>query len=401
LLVQYSARHQHDEDERRLRANGARLTPVVQSSGPVPARYRSEYSRVEAEVDGFATRAGAPPAHPSTVVGTELLAANGNIGAGLLGPQAISGVISQLEAFKALGVEGVTVNVSFPLLLSSTPDSSRYLSFYEQVAAQVRSRHMVLSVEENPVFSGTPLTSLSISYSGLTLASYAVEQREEAQVIIDDLSPSYLLLLTEPDTFSDMLNIDLDTPAAAVELVDDELDGLNRGRTEVGAGTGMWTTPAVDQALLSQTAIDYLDVHVYPLGPAQIDSLIADVGAADAAHKKLVMDETWLEKPTSTEGTGSQGAPDELKLNSYRFWEPLEERFVTAMVRYARSHAFAYVSFFDGARAFFGFLSWSAQLEAASYETFTRKCDQLVAGNMRRLYVLGTGIALSDAIRTR
>jgi hypothetical protein len=71
------------------------------------------------------------------------------------------------------------------------------------------------------------------------------------------------------------------------------------------------------------------------------------------------------------------------------------------MVRYARSHAFAYVSFFDGARAFFGFLSWSAQLEAASYETFTRKCDQLVAGNMRRLYVLGTGIALSDAIRTR
>jgi len=256
-------------------------------------------------------------------------------------------------------------------------------------------------VEENPVFSGTPLTSLSISYSGLTLVSYAVEQREEAQVIIDDLSPSYLLLLTEPDTFSDTLNIDLDTPAAAVELVDDELDGLNRGRTEVGAGTGTWTTPAVDQALLSQTAIDYLDVHVYPLGPAQVEDLIADVGAADAAHKKLVMDETWLEKPTSTEGTGPQGAPDELKLNSYRFWEPLDERFVTAMVRYARSHAFAYVSFFDGARAFFGFLSWSARLEAAPYGTFTREYDQLVAGNMRRLYVSGTGLALSDAIRTR
>jgi hypothetical protein len=158
---------------------------------------------------------------------------------GLLGPQAISGVISELEAFKALGVKGVTVDVSFPLLLLSTPDSSRYLSFYEQVAEQARSRQMVLSVKENPVFSGTPLTSLSISYSGLTLASYAAEQREEAQVIIDHLSPSYLSLLTEPDTFSDTLGIDLDTPAAAVELRVPQLVGTpGEGRLVEGLPYG-------------------------------------------------------------------------------------------------------------------------------------------------------------------
>jgi len=377
-----------------------RLTVNPQPPGPVPAQYAAEYAAVSGQVAAFGKDAGTPPASASTTVGTELLSANGNIGAPLLAPGAINGVSNELNAFRALGVTGVTVDVSFPLLLPSTAGAAGYRAFYEQVASQVRARHMVLSVEENPIFSGTPLTSLSISYAGLTLASYAAEQRTQAQTIIDDLHPAYLSLLTEPDTFTDTLGISLDTPRNATAVVRAELTGLRRHGTLVGAGTGTWSSPAIDAALLRGTAINYLDVHVYPIAPVGVANLLTDVAAAQHAGKTLVMDETWLNKPTPTSGDGPAGAPESLKVKSYSFWEPLDQTFVTSMLEYVRTQGFAYVAFFDGARAFFGYLDWSPALEAATYQQFSMEYNRLVAADMASLTISRTGYALVQAIGT-
>jgi hypothetical protein len=353
---------------------------------------------VSSEVQTFAGSVAQPPAGSSTVLGTELLTANGNIGARLLAPGAIGGVEAELDALQALGVGGVTVDVSFPLLLTSTAGHAGYLEFYEQVAKQIRARHMVFSVEENPIFSGTPLTTLHISYAGLTLSKYAAEQRRQAQLIVDDLKPEYLSLLTEPDTFTDVLHITLDTPATATAVVCDELAGLRRGHTLVGAGSGTWSAPSIDRALLARTSINYLDVHVYPLGPADVANLNADVSAANASHTPLVMDEAWLNKPQPSAGLGPAGAPEALKVKSYSFWEPLDETWVSAMAGYVRDHGFRYASFFDGARAFFGYLTWSPALDSASYQSFSSQYNLLVGEDMRSLTISGTGEALREAL---
>src|SRR5579872_5814848 len=142
-------------------ASAATLTTLPSGPGPVPPQYDAAYSAVRSQVDAFAAQAGPAPRRPATKIGIELLAANGNIGAGLLAPRSLTGVETELDAFRALGIGGVTVDVSFPLLLSSTPGHAAYLAFYEKVAVQIRRRHLVFSVEENPVFSGTPLTGLS------------------------------------------------------------------------------------------------------------------------------------------------------------------------------------------------------------------------------------------------
>jgi hypothetical protein len=386
-------------------SSGSQLTPLGQTPGPVPAEYQSEYATVQAYAQSFESLSGGSPAGGSTAVGAELLSANGNIGSGLLDPQAISGVEAELNAYQALGVQGVTVCVSFPLLLPSTPGSSGYLSFYEQVAQQVHSRGMVLSVEENPVFSGTPLTSLSFSYAGLTLPSYAAEEQQQAQLIINDMKPAYLSLLTEPDTFSSVLHLTLDTPATAAQVVSDEIAGLSRGSTLVGAGSGTWSSPAIDQSLLT-TSIDYLDVHVYPLAPADITNLESDVTAARSAHKPLVMDETWLYKdftngsfgPAGTSELAGDGAVNEQKDVSFGFWEPLDQSYVTAMVNYVRSQGFSYVAFFDGARCFFGYLTWTPQLDADSYSVLIQAYNQMVSANLRSLSASGTGLSLQRAI---
>ncbi len=379
--------------------SGATTTAGLAAPPPtVPATYEAAYAGVQSEVADFAGQVPRSPPRAKTTVGAELLTANGNIGEALLSPHALDGVTVELDAYQKLGITGVTVDVSYPLLLSTTPGHARYLTFYESVARAVRRRHMVLSVEENPVFVGTPLTSLDVSYAGLTLQSYAQGERREAQLIIDDVRPAYLSLLTEPDTFTDALGVNVDTPASSVELVRSELAGLRRGRTQVGAGTGTWSSPAIDRALLARTSIDYLDVHVYPLGPGPIAALRADTAAAQSARKPLVMDETWLDKPSSGEGHGPIGAPAELKVKSYSFWEPLDEAYLRAMTSYVRAEGYRYVSFFDGSRAFFGYLSWSPALAAASYEEFTHAYDHLVGANMLAGTVSGTGRVLTGLL---
>jgi len=385
--------------------SGAQATSPAQAAGSVPAQYQSQYATIASQTQAFQAMAGGPASASSTTVGVELLAANGNVGAGLLTSHAISGVESELNADQSLGIQGVTVCVSFPLLLPTTPDSSGYLSFYEQVAQQVRARGMVLSVEENPIFAGTPLTSLPISYAGLTLSSYAAEEQQQAQIIIDDMQPEYLSPLTEPDTYTSVLHIVLDTPAAAAQVVTDELTGLNRGTTRVGAGAGTWSSPAIDQALLT-TSIDYLDVHVYPEAPADLANLASDVSAAKAVGKPLVMDETWLYKDYSdgsftaagTSEPGVDGAPNEMKDVSFSFWQPLDQTYVAAVVDYVRAEGFSYVAFFDGSRCFFGYLTWSPTLQSASYQTFSQQYNQLVSADFASLTVSGTGNTLRQAI---
>ncbi len=364
----------------------------------VPAPYEVAYAGVQSEVADFAGQVPPSPPRAKTTVGAELLTANGNIGEALLSPHALDEVTVELDAYQKLGIDGVTVDVSYPLLLPTTPGHAGYLTFYERVARAVHQRHMVLSVEENPVFVGTPLTSLDVTYAGLTLQSYAQGERQEAQLIIDDVRPAYLSLLTEPDTFTDALGVNVDTPALAVQLVRSELAGLRRGSTQVGAGTGTWSSPTIDRALLAQTSIDYLDVHVYPLGPGQIGNLREDTAAAKAAHKPLVMDETWLDKPSSGEGQGPVGAPAELKVKSYSFWEPLDEAYLRAMTSYVRAEGYRYVSFFDGSRAFFGYLTWSPALATTSYQQFTHEYNQLVGANMLAGTVSGTGFVLEGLL---
>jgi hypothetical protein len=384
---------------------GTELTPLAQAPGSVPAEYLSPYASIEADAQAFEGMAGSSSSGGTTTVGAELLAANGNIGTGLLSAHALFGVETELDAYRALGVQGVTVCVSFPLLLPSTTDSSGYLGFYEQVAQQVHARDMVLSVEENPIFAGTQLTTLPISYAGLTLDSYAAEQQQQAQLIINDMQPEYLSLLTEPDTFSSVLRLDLDTPATASQVVTAELSGLNRGITLVGAGSGTWSNPSIDQALLT-TSIDYLDVHVYPLAPADLTNLTSDVAAAKATGKSLVMDETWLYKdltdgnfgPAGTSQSNASGPENEMKDVSFSFWEPLDESYVAAMVSYVRSQGFSYVAFFDGSRCFFGYLTWSPQLDAASYPAFSQEYNQMVAANLAGPAVSGTGLSLQKAL---
>ncbi len=362
------------------------ILPVHPTTDLVPAAYVPLVNRLGAETTDLAARAAAGTMQGTPVLGTELLGANGNLGTALLRPGVLSGINLTLDRFGEMGIRGVTVDVGYPLLLSSFPDHAGYLAFYEQVAAAVHAHGMLLSVEENPVFANTVFSSLEPDYAGLTLDSYAARQRAEAQVIIDHLRPAYLSILDEPDTFSTNLGLPLDSASAAVQVVSEELAGLRRGSMKVGAGTGTWSDPAIDTALATRTGIDYLSVHVYPIDAASLANLDTVSALAARTHKPAVLDETWLYKGANL----AAGVVTNAKIGTFSSFGPLDARFLKAIVGYADSHGFAYVSpFWSG--QFFAYLAWTPALGAASYTAVRAAANQVQSQAIERDVFSSTG----------
>jgi hypothetical protein len=376
-----------------LATSGSSPAAATASPDPVPAEYQPLYDQLSTELQDLQGRASAHTGSPTSppVFGAELLGANGNIGAALLKSTTLSGIGITLDRMEQMGVRGVTVDVAFPLLTSTFPDHAAYLTFYEQVAAAVKAHNMILSVEENPVFARTQYSSVTPDYSGMTIASYAAAQREQAQLIVDNLQPAYLSILDEPDTFSGNLHLSLDSAPSAVAVVKSELTGLRRGTTKIGAGTGTWSDPAIDQALAAQTSIDYLSVHVYPIDHTSVDNLDQVSTISIQTGKPIVLDETWLYKSEGPGLVSAAAASQAFQLDTFGFFEPLDQRFLAAMTAYARNHGFLYVSpFWSG--QFFGYLHWTPALDVAGYSALKQQANQSQSPNIvaNRLSALGS-----------
>lgn len=339
---------------------------IVPSS--VPAEYRATYAMLSSNLSDLESQSSSGAVDPivppgGTIMAGHLDPADANRGTALLETSTMAEVTEVLDDFAELGMKGVMLEIGYPMLLPSFPNSGAYLSFYEQVAAEIAEHQMTLSVELNPIFPDPRISSLHPDYKGLTVASYVSGQREEAQTVIDDLHPRYLTILDEPSTFAYNLGLPIATSRAVVRLLEQELDGLDRSTTLVGAGIGTWESPSTEQAIATETDVDYLSVHVYPTGPQQIANLDQVTEIAAEARKPLVMDETWLSKSNPSSRPGAGNADIEQKLKNWSFWEPLDTRFIGAISQYSRVHGISLVAPFS-TDMFFGYLNWTPSLGA-------------------------------------
>jgi len=365
----------------------------------VPAEYRATYRQLVSNLADLQQQdsAGAVdgPVGQTTMAGA-LEVADGNRGLGLLEPSTMSTVTATLDEFQSLHMTGVMLEVGYPMLLPTFPNSAAYLSFYEQVANQVHARSMTLLIELNPIFPNPQISSLHPDYAGLTVATYAAQQAEEAQIIVDDFHPTYLTLLDEPSTFAANLGLPIATPAGAVEVLGDELPGIDRGTTLLGAGIGTWENPAIERAI-AMTGVNYLSVHVYPTGTRQIAALDQVTQIAAAAHKPLVEDETWLSKSNPDGRPGAGNAVVEQKIKDWSFWAPLDGQFLAAMTTYARDHGFAFVSPFS-TDLFAGYLAWTPARDALTKGQVDRLAARVQLANLATGTLSSTAVAYRQAI---
>lgn len=188
--------------------------PLPDAPGPVPPPYAgmvrqltAQLDEYQAAVDAMPDYRGGDPSTPPFVPAAELLDANGNRQGALLQPGALGLVDQELDAFKALGLTGVTIGIKLPLLLSQfTPQAARYADFYAAVATQARDRGFTIDVELGGLFCGTAFSTCSYAYPS-TVSGWARLTARQAGIVIDRVHPQLLDIMSEPNTEANLTSI--------------------------------------------------------------------------------------------------------------------------------------------------------------------------------------------------
>jgi hypothetical protein len=333
----------------------------------VPSSYQRLYDELGAKLAVFEKQIPSPEAkNPGTTVfSIELTAANANRGETLLTPRARQGVSVNLDAFQALGVTGVTIATSFPVLAADFPHSAEYLAFYKSVADEVRRRGLKLQLKTgaafvDPVFGHSPAAAY---FKKLTPESYITAKRAMIETILRELKPDYLSVDNEPDTTQKNTGLDY-SPANYIRYVNAMTKGLERGKTKIAAGAGTWSPLVYFERLARETDVDCIDLHIYPISRDFLTGRLAEAGAlAKKYHKSLIVGEAWLYKVREEElGRVDFSYPTIYGRDIFSFWAPLDVRFIGDVGRWSQAQGAELVSFF-WAQYLFGYVTYEPALD--------------------------------------
>jgi hypothetical protein len=375
--------------------------PLTETA-PVPEEYQALYASLEGSLDSFSDYLSQhwDGSTGSTVFAAELLVANGNRGDALLQPATMVSVSLYLDRLQELGVQGVTVAISFPLLSPDFPRSAEYLRFFQGVAQEVHRRGLKLLVETGPVFPDPQYSGVQVDFSRFTTQSYFQAKREQLLLIAREVQPDYLSISGEPTTEQTLTGLSF-SPAEYAAFAQETADAIDRSAgILVGAGAGTWEDPAYIRAFVADTSLDFINMHVYPLRSTSADYLLRAVDMAELARasgKKLVMDESWLYKASPSD----VGKPYQeiFPRDVFSFWEPLDIRFIEAIAGLAHYEGFEYVSLF-WTNYFFSYLDYDETPKNLSPLELMNRANQAASTSILAGTFSGTGQAFQQLLST-
>ena len=315
--------------------------------------YQAQAAFIDEKLDAFtpAPLVTSPllPA-PAPRFGAELYLANSNRGEALLNEDAYASIGLQLRRLQELGVRGVTVTIHEDVV-GRSPRAGEYLALYDRIATDARDKGLALIVESS--------ASLVADYRLLTYDQYRQSRRAAIQRILAVVRPDYLAIGTEPTTEAGLTGYaELATPAGYGELIASLLVGLERGRTLVGAGAGTWEDRAYIEERLLSLDLDFIGLHVYPVGQDFLPRIGELTELARRHGKRTVIGEAWLYKATDAELMAQLPPAQLFARDVYSFWHPLDQEFLRKMVEATRALGIDYTSAF-WAQYFFAYLEYN------------------------------------------
>jgi hypothetical protein len=371
--------------------------PLAETA-PVPEEYQATYASLQGSLDSFHDYLSEhwDGSTGSTVFAAELLVANGNRGDVLLEPATMVGVKLYLDRFQELGLQGVTVAISFPLLSPDFPRSAEYLQFYQEVAQEVHRRGLKLLVESGPVFPDPEYSQVQVDFSGFTTETYFQAKREQLLLIASEVRPDYLAISGEPSTEQMLTGLSF-PPAEYAAFAQQTAAAIDRSTgILVGAGAGTWEDPEYLRAFIADSSLDFINMHVYPLRSATADYLLRAVETAELARasgKKVLIGESWLYKASPSE----VGKPYQeiFPRDVFSFWEPLDMSFIEAMAGLAHYQGFEYVSLF-WANYFFSYLDYDETPKNLSPAELMSRANDAASASLLAGTFSGTGETLKQ-----
>jgi hypothetical protein len=402
-----------------------------------PPEFQALYSELSQTLTAFETQIDSDwdGSISSGRLAAGLATANGNKTVGLLGATNWTRTLEMLDAFEAMGVQLVKLDVQYPLF---TPEFHAYLaandpplipdydltvdywvgypsSFYNKVADEIRSRGMGLWIEHSTLFpdlNATPAPPYfaDMRTEGVSAARdrYVQERRAEFVLIASQLAPDHYTLVDEPTTQNANFgyfpgNVPILTPDGWRDLVADGaadiIAALPGSPILLGSGSGTWEGRVYTELFAALPQLDYIDFHHYPFASTFEDfnqNLLdwTDYVRSVDPSKKITLGESWLYKASVAEVSGGLDAYEIFGRDVYSFWEPLDSQYLGVVFKAMHAYRFeAAMPFWM--QYYFAYVDYGdPALEGLEGMELVGHAGQQAAPNIQSVTLTGTGQAL-------
>ena len=374
---------------------------VQQYDMSIPSKYQGDYTALEDILNNFNSSLGPYPASvTSFTFATELLPANGNRGPTLFEQSNLASVAKNLDALQAMGVQGVTIAIGYPLLDPTFPDNAQYLNYFQQVVAMVHARGMKVLIESQILFANTPYSPLTYNWASLPYSQFVTNHIAQDQLIIDQIHPDYLEIGVEADTEAYLSGYSqLNTPTGWTSYIEQLLSSLNKGNCKLVAGAATWLGTSFLTGFAKDPRLDYISTHVYPIYGNNLQTVLQIGKIAQQDNKRLVIDEAWQEKvlqPATGRGAGTGiGGPLVTQRDVFSYWSPMDSQFLNLMAKFSQIYPVEFLSPFSE-QYFFAYLNWTPALDSQGYFQLATQLDPIVTQNMDSNTLTPTGNAYSQ-----
>ncbi|HTB20302.1 MAG TPA: hypothetical protein VK708_19395 [Bryobacteraceae bacterium] len=342
---------------------------------PVPVVFQDLYNTLNTQITGFETQmnSGWNGSKYPYLDAPQLLAAGSDQYTQLLSANYYSGAVTeQLSELQALGANAVTVHINFPTFyqpfytyLGEQAEYQQFVSFYQQLAQDIRARGMKLVIE---AALGMPLTGNQFPVyqpylKTLSWSQYMAGRVANVLAVAQLIEPDYLVVMGEPDTEATASGqTNLDTVTGTTQLVQQILNALQQAKVkniQIGAGAGTWTKNYMQyvQAYASMPELNFVDMHIYPINKGFFTAALTAADTIHAAGKQVGMSECWDFKIRDNE-LGVIDYATIMSRDPFSFWEPVDVAFLRAIVNFANYKQLAFVSPF-WTRYFFSYLDYN------------------------------------------
>lgn len=324
----------------------------------IPDEYKSAYKEINSILDGYLQ------SNPEKDVkfgdfGCELLAANGNRYKQLLDSKTLSGAKFNVDKLVELGVEGLTINIAYPLFTKRVSNPEKYVQFYKSLIAHIRTKDVKVVVKAHNLFTDPIYGNPDVDYAGLTLDKYIAEKRGHIETIIKELKPDILTLENEPDTTESITKLKM-TPDNFEKVLSGELKQLKHEGILLGAGAGTWSDIEYFKKL-ANLPLDFVDLHYYPINGDILRKKTDEIIRLCEEKNKLIMiGEAWLHKSSTEElkrGIHNYNYVLIQKRDHFDCWEDTDKKFFEAITRLSAKCKAIYTSFFSSGN-FFSYLPY-------------------------------------------
>ncbi|HTS19774.1 MAG TPA: hypothetical protein VMP11_19515 [Verrucomicrobiae bacterium] len=347
------------------------------SDTAIPDQFRASYQELDDTLRHANQTYPFQKADPRPLVAPCLTMASSFYCPSTADPQPWKDLLATLDAFKAMNMKAVLVQIAAPDL--AVGDTHALVDYYQRLAREIHSRDMKLYVEH---FVNVPFqpnlppgshadknspTRIDLRDDPQGRKDFLDILEKENSLIYREIQPDYLSVLTEPEASIIQtlhLSFSADELANWVGELTTRLKNTGASPNTL-LGAGAVTSEPEDFVLkfAQQPNLDYVDLHLYFLkmkGEDQIAKLATLVGKIrqDRPNMKITIGEAWLFKH-SKQAPKVTSISEIFSRDSFSFWSPLDQQFLTLLmgmaqkenisvvVPYFSQYLFAYYTFGD------------------------------------------------------